>query len=144
MTTVTTTTQTRNALVNDFDTSKFLLGDNNTIDADLTASAGNGVLLQGMVMGRISATRKLLPLDKDAVDGSQFPVGICIVNQTIADAATGTVTLVNKGRIAESKINFFDVETLDTVVGDKTLRDWLNDLGLILKGGQELTAHDNS
>jgi len=144
MSTITKKVQTNNQLFQEYDTSKFLLGFNSFINADLTASGADVATLQGLVMGRISATQKIVALDKDATDGSQYPVGVCVIDKIVADGTTENLTLVNKGRIAESKINFADVETLNTVVGTKILRDWLNDLGLILETGTELTKVDNS
>jgi len=147
MSTQTIQVQNANQIFVDNDFSKFLLGNNEFITADLTAS-GDVATLEGMVMGRISATELIVPLDKDATDGSQYPVGLCVVDKTVADGETETLTLVNKGRIAQSKINFLDTETLATAVGvannQKTIRDWLNDLGLVLESGVELTATDNS
>ena len=147
MSTVTNVLANANQLITNYDVTKFLLGNNSFIAADITAAGGNGVLKEGMVMGRIAATRKIVPLDKDATDGSQYPVGVCIITQTVANAATKSITLVNKGRIAESLVNFFAEETLNTVIGvashTRILRDWLNSIGLELIAGEELTIVDN-
>lgn len=147
MSTITTQEQTGNKLVTTYDVSKFALGDNYTITGNLTAAGGNGATLQGMVMGRVSATGLLTPLVATATDGSQYPVGVCMVDKTIADGVTDSLTLINKGKVASAKLNFLGAETLDTEVGiannKKTIRDWLNDLGLILDGGTELTGYDN-
>lgn len=147
MSKVTNILATENQLITNYDVSKFLLGFNSFASGDVTASGADVVTLQGMVMGRISATNLIVPMDKDATDGSQYPVGLCVIDNTVTDGTTETLQLVNKGKVAESKINFLDVETLDTPVGvannQKTIRDWLNDLGLILAGGEELTKIDN-
>lgn len=45
-------------------------------DVSETVITGSGVVLEGTVMGRITASGKITPLDKDAVDGSQVPVGV--------------------------------------------------------------------
>jgi len=138
--------QTRNQLTTNYDVSKFLLGFNSFIDGSLTSS-GTTSLLQGMVMGRIDSTGLLVPADKDATNGSQIPVGLCVIDQTILDGITATVRLVNKGKVAESKVNFLDVETLATLIGpannQRSYRDYLNDLGIELAGGEELTIYDN-
>ena len=144
----TITEQTNSQIFVSTDTTKFLLGFNEFVTADVTASGADVDLVEGMVMGKISATAKIIPLDKDATDGSALPFGICIKTQTVVDGTTVSITCVNKGRIAESIINFLDVETLATPTGasnfQKTIRDHLNDLGLILESGVELTAIDNS
>jgi hypothetical protein len=143
---ITNVTQTRNQLHSLYNTAKFLLGFNSFISAEMTAAAGDGVLTEGLVMGRISATQKIVPLDKDATDGSQYPVGIVIEPQTIANGVTASVVLVNKGRVAESLITFKD-GAMTTPIGvanhQKILRDHLGDMGFELMGGEELTGYDN-
>ena len=145
MSEITNILQTRNQLISNFDLSKFLLGFNSFAQPSpsVAASGADVVLLQGEVMGRIHATGLIIPLAAAAVDGSQIPVGIAIVDQTILDGDTDAVNLVNKGRVAESKINFAGAETLDTVVDERRLRDWLSDIGLELMAGEELTGTDN-
>ena len=145
MSTIANTEQTRNQLISNFDLSKFLLGFNSFAQPipSVAASGADVVLLQAEVMGRIHATGLIIPLVAAAADGSQIPVGLTIIGQTILDGDTDAVNLVNKGRIAESKINFAGAETLDTVVDERRLRDWLNDIGLELMAGEELTGIDN-
>lgn len=132
--------QTNNMLSTEYDFSKFLLGDNSFIQATAGSSTS---LLEGMVMGRISASGLVIPCVHGATDGSQYPVGIAIIDQTVVSSTT-EVNLVNKGRVAVSKINFSTATTLDSVVGDRRLRDWINDLGIVLSSGTELTEYDNS
>ena len=148
MSEVTNTVQTRNQLYSNYDLSKLLLGFNSFTEGDLTSSGADVDLVPGLVMGRIAATAKIVPLDSTATDGSQLPVGVCIVAQTVADGATETIKMVNKGKIAEEKVNFAGAETLATPVGpaqiQKILRDALEDLGLELETTEELTDYDNS
>jgi hypothetical protein len=147
MSEITNIEQTRNQLITNYDVSKFLLGYNSFGHGDIEADGADISLLQGMVMGRISATGKIVPLVPTATDGSQLPVGLCIVDQTITDGTTVNLSLVNKGRVAEGKINFSAAGDLDTAVGpannQKILRDCLEDLGLILEEAEELTGFDN-
>jgi hypothetical protein len=159
MSTITNVVDTTNMLATNYDVSKFLLGFNDFIKADCVGGTGGTVLTEGMVMGRIASTLKIVPLDKDAVDGSQYPVGCVVQAQTVGDGVTKSIVLVNKGRIASAKVTFADTETLDTLivlalsstggtpassVHSKSVGDLLNQLGLILMGGEELTAFDNS
>jgi hypothetical protein len=138
--------QNSNELFTNYETSKLLLGNNEFTKGSLTAS-GNTELTEGLVMGRISATGAVVVMDKDATNGSQYPVGVCIKDQTVLDGETAELVLVNKGRVNENKISFGDDETLDTAVGvannQKIYRDWLNDLGLVLIDSEELTGYDN-
>lgn len=139
--------QTRNQLITNYDVSKFLLGFNAFVDGQVAASGADVDLLQGEVMGRIAATKLLVPCVATANDGSQIPAGLAVFGQTILDGNTDDVRLVNKGRVPEAKINFAGAETLDTLIGptnnQRTIRDYLNDLGLELEGGLELTKVDN-
>ena len=154
MSQVTQISSTSNSQITNYDTSKVLLGDNYFADGQITASGSDIELKEGMVMGRIASTRKLVPLDSTATDGSQFPVGVCIIDQTITDGETKDIRIVNKGKISENKINFAGSETLDTVITvkdsvpadtsyKKTIRDLLEELGLILDLADELTDYDN-
>lgn len=136
--------QTNNQLINNYDTSKFLLGNNSFIKADLTASGADVDTLQGMVMGRISSTGKIVACVATATNGSEYPVGLCVVDKTVADGTTENLNLVNKGKVSESVINFSTANTLNSVIEGRTIRDWLNLLGLELSTSEELTEFDNS
>jgi len=158
MSTVTQVASNNNSQATNFDTSKFLLGNNSFIDANITAGSSAVIaLLEGEVMGRIASTQKLTPCVPTATDGSQIPVGICVSGKTVAKSATESIRLVNKGEIAEAKINFSTSVTLDSLVvildgestpaannNSRSIRDYLNDLGLVLQGGDELTGYDNA
>ena len=147
MSTVTSILATRNQLITNYDLSKFLLGFNSFIAPNVTASGADVVLVQGELMGRIAATTLLTPCVATATDGSAIPVGLAIVDQTIADGDTDAVNLVNKGKVDEGKIVLDGVETLDTLIGpannQRSYRDYLNDLGIELELADELTAIDN-
>lgn len=138
-----TRNQTNNQMTADYDISNLVLGQNSFIKGSITASGSDIDLLQGMVMGRISSTQKLVPLDASATNGSQYPVGICLIDAKIINGTSVDITLVNKGRIEEQKINFLGTETLDSVVSGRILRDWINDIGLELILSEELTNFDN-
>lgn len=146
MSEVNNVTQKSNVLITNYDVSKFLLGDNHFTSGDVTAS-GETEIKQGMLMGRVAADGKLKPLDPSATDGSQYPVGCAIIDQTIADGETVTVTVVNKGRVDYDTLNLTSGALTDDVgPADNKRRviDLLRDLGIIDQEGQELTDYDNS
>lgn len=154
MSSITQVTSNNNSQVTNYETSKFLLGDNRFIDGTVEASGSDIDLVEAMVMGRVASTGKLVPLSASATDGSQLPVGLCVVSKTIPDGSSATVRLVNKGRVSENKINFIGSETLDTAITitdgsstdttyKKTIRDLLNEIGLVLEDIDELTNYDN-
>ncbi len=146
MNTVINVSRTNNQLYDNRETSKLLLGFNGFNYGNVTASGADVELTEGLVMGRISATGLLTPLTIAATDGSQYPVGICIKTQTVADGETAAIKVVNKGKVNENKITF-STGTMDSAIGvannQKILRDWLNDLGLELESSTELTGYDN-
>lgn len=142
MSTITNQLNTSNALINDYDLSKFLLGDNAFIKVEYTAS-GDTDLSQGLVMGRVSVTGKAAKLASGAGDGSEYPLGCIVQDVTVKDGETATLTLVNKGRIAKDIVSF-DSDDLTTAVDSRQLQDWLSDIGLELVEKTELTNYDNS
>lgn len=142
MSTVTNIEATNNKLVNNYDVSKFLLGFNNFIEGTYTDSGAGSSLTEGLVMGRIQATSKLVPCDSAAVDGSQFPVGCLVEAKTVTAAATVTLTLVNKGRVASSKVTLKAGVALTADVDGRQLGDHLRAI-LDLQDGVELTKIDN-
>ena len=145
----TTKVQTSNQLFVDNDVSKFRLGENEYISGSVTASGADVEIVEGIVVSRIAATGLLKPYDTaGAASGADAIVGLGIKTETVADGTTSVITLVNKGKVAQSKINFKGAETLETLGGvtgsTRRIKDILNDLGLVLEGGTELTAVDNS
>lgn len=64
----------------------------------LVVASGNGKLLAGTVLGKITATGKFKPYDNDAVDGSQTAAAILVYD---VDATSVDVTTVGIVRYAE-------------------------------------------
>lgn len=148
MSKVTNTVQTRNQLTTNYDVAKLQLGENDHVTADFTAS-GDETLEAGLLMGKVAATGALVELDPDAADGSQFLFGILFLgiqpDIEILDTVVKTLTVINKGRVAEAMLVMPEGVTLnDIIAGDgRTVKDYANALGLILEGGEELTEFDN-
>ena len=148
MSKITQIENTRNQQIANYDYTKLALGDNEFVKHDYTAS-GDTTLAAGLVLGKVSATGALAAYDPTAIDGSQFPIGILFLgvqeDVTILDTVTESLTLINKGRVAESQISFPGGVTIDDIIaGDgRTVKDYLNAMGIILEGGTELTKIDN-
>jgi len=105
------------------------------------------VMKAGLVMGMIATTRVLVPLQADASDGSQFPVGILAEDITVDGSATVTCTICVSGDVAEDKVLFdLNQDDLNSVVSSRSLRDRLaaDTLGINLVPSTEMTGHDNS
>ncbi len=115
--------------------------------ADYTNSGYEPVpLLAGTVMGRISASLEITPLESGASDGSETPVGILAQDVNIAEGATKEVNFLTEGDVVESKVLLQDADTLDTLIGGRTIRDLIhaNTIGVrVLPTGDQLTGFDN-
>ena len=140
--------QNSNSLFVEYNVSKLLLGFNGFITGVVTASGAAVTLTQGMIMGQIAATGKIVPMKSAATDGSQYPFGIVLNGEVVADGTSSTINLVNKGRINENIVKFEGTDDMDTAIGAtnnlRTYRALLNDMGFEFEIADELTAVDNS
>lgn len=131
----------------DTDTSKIFLWDNRFETGNRTNSGYDDEnLVAGTVMGRASATGKLVPLQSDASDGSEIPVGILNKDWVILAGATQAVSICVSGDVAEEKLVFTKVgDDLDTVVSGRNLRDRIggDTVGVKLITSIENTGVDN-
>ena len=99
---------------------------------------------EGQVMGRISATGKVIPLRSWATDGSQNPCGILIGTTLIDAGEEAEVFLCDDGDISSSRLIFQGPDTLNTPVGGIQLRDQLKRLGVKVIDSVEMTGYDNA
>lgn len=140
-------TRTANQTNTSYDVSKVGLGNNEFITADYTSTDAIDIA-EGTVFGRIHATGKIAILDKDAANGSQFPIGVMYNGiggtKSVGAATTVTLTLINKGRINAGKLAFSSGTTVESVVSSRQVRDYLNDIGLVLESSTQLSALDNA
>lgn len=147
MSSQTVSLNTGNQAIIKTETAKIFLWDNRFEDADYTNGGGAPVtLLAGTVMGRISASGKIVPLTSAAVDGSQLPVGILNDDWTVAAGATQKMSICVSGDVAEEKILLQGGDTLETVVSSRRLRDRIagDTVGIkIVKAADELSGYDN-
>lgn len=136
-----------NPQINNYNTSKIFVFDNRFETATYTNPEGDDVtLLKGTVMGRIAASNKILPLESNASDGSQYPIGILADDYVVGYTESATLTFCKSGDVVESKIIFYNgTDTVNTVVSTRTLGDRIqgDSLGINLVGGDQLTAQDN-
>jgi len=138
---------TSNKLVFNHDTSKLFLRDNRFIEVTYTNPSGvaEAVLEKGLVMGRVAATEKVLPLVDDATNGSQYPLGILNASQTVAASGTVTLTLCVSGDVDKSLVVLPAGTDFNTVIEAKTVADRLmsDTKGLFLVISDELSDYDN-
>lgn len=129
------------------DTSKIFLW-NNRYDKEsyVNNSFYNPIILPaGTVMGRVAATRRLVPYQGGASDGSQFPIGVLADDYTVDSGENIQVSLCISGDVNENELSWYYIGTgLDNVVSSRTVRDWLLLSGINLVSATEMSAPDNS
>tara|TARA_R110000796_G_scaffold60642_9_gene140318 strand:- start:7959 stop:8390 length:432 start_codon:yes stop_codon:yes gene_type:complete len=136
-------TATQNMLTTVFDTTKLVLKGGEYNNAVYTNSTGGPItILVGTLLGRVSASDKVLPLKSAAVDGSQFPVGISCQEIIVADAASVTLEFVIAGEVEGTLLVLDGADTLATAIDGKTLGDRIKSdtLGILLINSDELSA----
>jgi len=147
MSSVTEVNNTGNQAHFDYDVSKVFIWNNRYQEETLNnASGGVKDFVPGTLLGRVTASGKLVPVASAAVDGSQIPVGILKTNVVqLADTADIVVDICVAGDVAEEMLVLDGSDTLTTDIGGRTIRDRIgaDTVGIILKLGDELTGFDN-
>jgi hypothetical protein len=139
-------TSTANQLTVHTDTSKTFLWNNRFQTESYTNGGGSPItLLEGTLMGRISATGKVIPLASAASDGSQFVLGVLNQDVTVAAGATVNVAICVSGDVAAEKIVLAGSDTLDTAMSGRRIRDKIQgeSMGIKLVACTENTGFDN-
>jgi hypothetical protein len=109
-----------------------------TEDETFTAG-GAGTTAAGTLLGRITASGKLIVCDDAAVDGSQVAVAVLQYDVVAAGAGDLTIRPVLKGRVRKDKIFY---ENADPIV-PATL-DQLRTMGIIAVDVDQLGKFNNS
>ena len=126
---VTQRNTTTNQVTFDYDGSRLLIGGNHSfVDRDYENILGSDeTVASGQVMGRVSATGHIVPFKSAATDGSQHPVGLLMDGlDAIADGTVITdLSLLIGGDVRKDKVVLDGTDTLDTVVGGRTVEDLL-------------------
>lgn len=133
-------------LVTKYDNSKMFLFNNSFEDGQVNNEDYDDLeLAVGTLMGRVSATGLLVPLESGASDGSQYPVGVLAGAYSIVDGDTADVRICTAGEIDSSMIVLQGSDTLDTIIDGRQLRDRIaaDTVGLILREVNQLSEFDN-
>lgn len=137
---------TGNQAIINYDVSKIFIWDNRYEKANYTNSTYDPIsLVPGTLMGRISATQEIVPLESGASDGSQYPVGILQSEITVDEGDTVSLTICVAGDVVESKVILEGSDTMNTVISGRSIRDRIggDTVGIKLVPSTELTADDN-
>ena len=139
--------QTNRQLFVTNDYSNIFLFGNRYINGTYTNGTGSAITLAvGTVMGRIASSGKLVPLDTDSTDGSQFPVGILSNDYEVEASTDVVVNVCIAGDVNENFLVFEgEYDDLDSIVDDRTLRDRIagDTMGIFLVAPTDLSEEDN-
>jgi hypothetical protein len=148
MSTGTIKTQTDNQLHVEYNISKiFVFNNRYEQETLLNGSGGIKTFLPGTLLGRVSASLKLVPVASAAVDGSEIPVGILASEVTdLAIAGEKSVQVCIFGDVVESKLILDGSDTVDTLIDGRPIKDRIaaDTKGIQLVDGFEMTKSDNS
>ena len=148
MSTANEISKTSNTLYTDYDVSKiFVFSNRYEKGVLLNASGGVKTFNPGTLLGRVTASGKLVPVASGAVDGSQIPVGILKTTVSeLADTAEQQVNICIAGDVVESKVILDGSDNLNTVIDGRPIKDRIagDTLGIKLVKSSELTDFDNA
>jgi len=148
MSKVTNVLNNDNQSITNYNTEKIFIRNNEFRGSEVytNGTGGDLVLPEGTVMGRVTADGKLTPLKSAAVDGSETPVGVLASDYTVLDTESANVTICIGGHVDAEGLVFDGADTLDTVIGGRTLRDRLNadTLGIKVVESNQLSNFDNA
>ncbi len=146
----TTGLQTGNALFVNTDTSKIFIWNNRYQNDTFTLANATGsdiTVPAGTLLGRVTASLKLIPLASAASDGSERPYGILAHDVLVADGTTfdDTVSVCVAGDVVSSKVELDGSDTLATPIGGYQISDLIGSftVGIKLVDSTENTAYDN-
>lgn len=143
----TITLQTGKQLFVDTDLTKVFLYGNRYDSGTFNNSQYDPLELKvGMLLGKISATQGLALCDSDSVDGSQYPIGVCAEDITIADGDSHAVAYCVAGDVSKSKVILHAPDTMATVIDGRSIQDRIgaDTVGVKLVVSDNLTEFDNS
>lgn len=114
---------------------------------DYTNSGYDDVTLQaGTVMGVVKATGEVVPMQSDAADGSELPIGVLAEDYEVEGGETVKVSIGITGtRVREDMLVLAkEDDELTTVVDDRRIFEWLLVAGIVPIGATNATRFDNT
>lgn len=145
MSTVSQRNVSSNQTTTDFDLSKIFLFNNRYESDNYISNSGYATLtlLAGSVMGRIASSNQLTYAQSGAVDGSQYPIGVLAQDVTLLAGQTQKVSICVQGDVSARKLIFVGGDSLTTVINGRTMQDWLQSYGPLVRFSEEMTDFDN-
>lgn len=147
MSKITIGTNTGNQLFIKTDVSKIFVWENRYEKGNYVNDIYDTINLPGgLLMGRVATTQKLVPLASNAVDGSQYPVGILAEDTSIEEGDEKELTICNYGDVIENLVVLaHGGDTMNTVISGRSIRDRIagDTVGIRLMPSSENTIDDN-
>ncbi len=149
MSSATVRTNTGSQITTDYELGKIFLLDNR-YETDNYVNNSNynpQTIPAGTVMGRVTNTGYLQPVNAAATDGSQRPIGI--LAQDIIALPGGTskrASICVAGDVDANKIIFLFGDTLESIADGRRFRDRIqaDSVGIkLVFGSTEMTGYDN-
>lgn len=134
-------------MITNYNVDKIFVFGNGYDKANYTNNTYDTVTLaEGTLMGRISATQEIVPLDSSATDGSQYPVGVLAVEAIVEEGVTIELPFCTSGEVVEELVVLAtEGDTMSTVISGRSIRDRIaaDTVGIKLVGNTAMTATDN-
>lgn len=147
MSTATEVNSGSNFLHTRYDRSKIFLGENRYLNSQTVLNAGGSTatFAAGTLLGRVTASGKLVPLASGSTDGSETPVGILAQDVTLAASGETQASVCVAGNVLKSKVVLDGSDTMATTIGGRTIADLIGaeTVGIMLLDADELSATDN-
>jgi|SRR5690242_4869498 len=145
MSEITQPLNTGQQMTTNYDLSKIFLWDNRYDNEQFVNNTNyNPVTLKaGTVMGRVTATGILRPCDASQTDGSNIPIGILAQDLLVLGGATARCSICVRGDVNRNGIIFWTANTFDTITAGRRYYDLIQDVGIKIVAGQELSGYDN-
>ncbi len=147
MSSSTTLLNTGSQIITKYDLSKIFVYNNRYDNMNYVNSGYDDVTLaEGTVMGKTTAG-VIVPLQSNASDGSQIPVGILACDAVINAGDSVNLPVCVSGDVVSGKIVLVKVgDTLSTIISSRSIRDRIggDTVGVKVVESTENTYPDNS
>lgn len=146
MSSVNNVLNTGQQMITNYNVDKIFVFGNGYDKANYTNNSYDTVtLVEGTLMGRVSATQEIVPHDSTASDGSQYPVGVLAVEAIIEEGVTVELPFCTSGEVVEELVVLADGDTMSTVISGRSIRDRIaaDTVGIKLVGNTAMTGTDN-
>lgn len=138
---------TGSQVTTNYNLAKIFVYNNRYINGNYINSTYDDVTLQaGTLMGRVLADGTVKPLQSNATDGSQIPLGVLAADLVVVGGDSVDVPICTSGDVVEAQVILTKSgDTMNTIIEARRLRDRIagDTVGVNLVGTNENTYLDN-